>query len=82
MISDTTRSVIELAKVVYRVHKVEWEKSHPGKFVAIEPVSGEWFIADSFDAAVRAARSGHPDRVSHTIRIGHDAALFIGRMES
>ncbi len=82
MVSETTRSVIERAKTVYDVHRSEWEESHLGEFVSIEPDSGEWFFAESFDAAVRAARSSYPDRISHTIRIGHGTTLFIGRMES
>ena len=82
MISETTRSVIEQAKSIYSIHKTEWEKFHSGEFVSIEPVSGEWFFAESFDAAVRTARLSYPDRISHTIRIGHEATLFIGRMES
>lgn len=82
MISETTRSVIEQSKSVYCTHKAEWEELHTGEFVSIEPVSGEWFFAESFDDAVRPARSRYPDRISHTIRVGHEATLFIGRMES
>ena len=82
MISETTRSVIERAKTVYNTHKAEWEESRLGEFVSIETESGEWFFAESFEAAVRAARSRFPERVSRTIRIGHGTTLFIGRMES
>jgi hypothetical protein len=35
-------------------------------------------VADTLDAAVRAARMRHPSRLSHTIRIGHPAALHLG----
>lgn len=33
---------------------------HPGRFVAIEPESGEYFLADTLDAAVQAARARYP----------------------
>jgi hypothetical protein len=49
--------------------------------VAIEPESQEFFIGQSFDSAVTAARTAYPNRVSHTIRIGHQAAFHIGLME-
>jgi len=82
MISEETRSVMERAKTVYEAHKSDWEGSHLGEFVSIEPESGEWFFAESFDAAVRAARSKFPERISHTIKVGYGATLFIGHMES
>lgn len=82
MISQETRSIIERAKVIYETHRVDWEESRLGEFVSIEPTSGEWFFAESFDAAVRAARLKFPDRVSHTIKVGYGATIFIGHMES
>ncbi len=82
MISDTTRSVIDRAKRIYSVHCESWEAEHRNQFVAIEPESGDYFFGDSFDAAVRAARSNYPTRLSHTFRIGHDAAFHIGLMET
>jgi hypothetical protein len=82
MISENTRSVIERAKVVYEAHRADWERSHLGEFVSIEPVSGEWFFAESFDASVRSARLKFPDRISYTIRVGYGATIFIGNMES
>ena len=82
MISETTRSVIEQAKSIYTEQKAVWEVVRSGEYVAIEPESRECFFAPSFDAAVRAARTRYPKRLSHTMRIGHDAALYIGCMES
>ncbi len=81
MVSEETRSVIARAKQVYAQHRETLESEHRDRFVAIEPESGDYFLADSFDAAVRAARSAHPSRLSHTIRIGHEAAFHIGLME-
>ena len=79
MVSADTRSVIERAKRLYaeRLQAV-LEPHHRGRFVAIEPESGDHFLADTLDEAVRAARTRHPARLSHTVRIGHPAALHLG----
>ena len=50
------------------------------KFVAIEPESGEHFIADSFSLAVTDARKLYPTRLSFVARVGHRAAIHIGGM--
>ena len=79
MVSADTRSVIDRAKQIYAEQlRVALEADHTGRFVAIEPVSGDYFLADTLDAAVRAARAKHPDRLSHTVRVGHPAALHLG----
>lgn len=79
MVSAQTQSVAERAKRIYQDRlRVAFEAEHLGRFVAIEPESGEHFLADSLDGAVRAARLRHPDRLSHVLRVGHPAALHIG----
>ena len=80
MISDETRTVMEQARVIYERLRETLESEHRNKFVAIEPLSGDYFVADTLNAAVRAARSAHPARLSHTIRIGHEAVFHIGLM--
>ena len=79
MVSAQTRSVIERAKRIYDERlRAALEADHPGRFVAVEPESGEHFLADTFDAAVEAARAAHPSRLPHVMRVGHPAALHIG----
>lgn len=79
MVSDQTQSVAERAKRIYDERlRAALEAEHPGRFLAIEPDSGEYFLADTLDAAVRAARARHPDRLSHVVRVGHPAALHLG----
>jgi hypothetical protein len=81
MISERTKIIAERAKSIYseRLQR-ELEAEHRGEYVAIEPDSGEYYLADSFGQAVAAARTAHPDRISFVIRIGHDAAIHIGGM--
>jgi len=81
MVSNEARTVIQRAKQLYEQYRQSLEVEHRNRFVAIEPESGEYFLGDSFDDAVQAARSQHPSRLSHTIHIGHDAAFHIGLME-
>ncbi|MCE9530487.1 MAG: hypothetical protein K8T89_05060 [Planctomycetes bacterium] len=79
MISSHTADVAERAKAIYaRRLQAELEATHPNGYVAIEPESGEHFLADSFGRAVAAARSAYPDRISFVIRIGHPAAIHLG----
>lgn len=79
MVSANTTSIIERAKRIYAERlQAALEVDHRGQFVAIEPESGEYFLADTLDKAVRAARTKHPNRLSHTVRVGHTTALHVG----
>lgn len=79
MVSAETRTVIERAKRLYdELLRAALEADHPGRFVAIEPESGAFFVADTLDAAADAAQAAHPGRRSHVLRVGHAAALHIG----
>jgi hypothetical protein len=79
MVSAETRSVIDQAKQIYTNQlQNDLESQHMDRFVAIEPESGEYFLGDTFDEAVKSARTKYPSRLSHTIRIGHRAAFHIG----
>ena len=81
MVSADTKSVIERAKRIYAEQlRAVLEPQHRDRFVAIEPESGECFLADTFDEAVKSARAKHTSRLSHTIWIGHRAAYHIGGM--
>jgi hypothetical protein len=83
MVSTETRSVAERAKRIYDEQlRADLEASHRGQFVAIEPESGDHFLADTRDGAVRAARTKYPARLSHVVRIGHPAALHLGSVWS
>lgn len=54
------------------------EPEHVDEFVAIEPDSGDYFLAPTMSEAVAAARSFYPDRLVHAMRVGHRAALHFG----
>lgn len=72
-------TVSEAAKTLYEHElKDRLEVAYRGKFVAIEPMSREFFLGDTFIAAALAAREAFPGRTSFVLRIGHDAAFHIG----
>jgi len=81
MLTGESRHVADRAKRLYEEkYRQSLEKSHPGAFVCIEPDSGEYFLGKSLDDAVNKAIDAHPDRLTHTLRIGHAAALHLGVM--
>jgi hypothetical protein len=54
------------------------EQTHPEKYVCIEPSPETYFLGDTFDEAVNAALDACPGRLTHTLRVGHAAAVHLG----
>jgi hypothetical protein len=83
MLSEASRTVAEDARKLYDSRlREELERRCPGKYVSIEPVSGAFFLGDTFDEAVNAAIDAFPDRLTYTLRVGYTAALHLGVMVS
>jgi hypothetical protein len=81
MLTGESQRVADRAKRLYEEeYRQTLEKSHLGAFVCIEPESGEYFLGETFDDAVNKAIDAHPDRLTHTLRVGHAAALHLGVM--
>jgi hypothetical protein len=81
MISEHTQSVVRRAKEIYESRlRTECERLHSGKFLAIEPDSGESFLGETMSAAIQCARAAYPDRISFCLRIGHEAAVHMGEL--
>lgn len=79
MISEESKAVAEKARTIYESQlRQQLEREHPDLYVCIEPASGNHFIGETFDDAVNAAIDAFPNRLTHTIRIGHSAALHLG----
>jgi len=71
--------VAEKARSIYESQlREELERRYSGKYACIEPVSGRYFLGDTFDQAVNAAIDAFPERLTHTLRIGHPSALNLG----
>ena len=81
MLSDESKRVADKAKRLFQEkYRADLEKSNCGAFVCIEPESGDYFLGQTFDDAVNKAIDAYPGRLTHTLRVGHDAALHLGVM--
>ena len=79
MMSNEKKLVSAKAKQLYESRFREGlEHAVSGRYVSIEPESGDHFLGNTFDEAVNAALEKYPDRLTHTIRVGHRAALHLG----
>jgi hypothetical protein len=68
--------IARLAQAIYDADlKEQLELSHRDEFVAIEPVSGDYFLGQTLSEAMGRARQAHPDRLAHVVRVGHRAAV-------
>jgi len=81
MLSEQLKRVALKAKQLYQEkYRFAFEENNRGAFVCIEPESGEFFLGETFDDAVNKAIDAYPDRMTHTLRVGHEAALHLGVM--
>lgn len=63
-------ALIKTAEETYTKLKEEIEPSQNGKYIAIEPESGEYFIGDTREEAVAKVKEKYPTRIPLTRRIG------------
>lgn len=74
--SENRENVADRARRIYEERlRATLEESHMDEFVAIEPISGEYFLADTLSEAIGASRRKYPDRLAHALRVGHKAAI-------
>jgi hypothetical protein len=67
------------AELLYEQNlKAKLESSHLGQFVAIEPVSQDYFLGETISKAIGAARKAYPNRICHVLRVGQHPAVHIG----
>ncbi len=77
--SNNTDNVASKARRIYEDRlRASLEQSHMNEFVAIEPVSGEFFLGQTLSDAIGASRRKYPDRLAHALRVGHKAAIHFG----
>ncbi len=77
--NQNSNNVASEAKRIYEDElRASLEQSHMNEFVAIEPVSGEFFLGQTLSEAIGASRRKYPDRLAHALRVGHKAAIHFG----
>lgn len=78
-ISAIPGKLIEEGKKVYAEHlQSVLEPDQIGRFVAIEPKTGRYFLGNSGAEALVAARKAMPDSLFYLARVGYRAAHSIG----
>lgn len=79
MNNPESESIAQRAELIYEQRlKSQLEQSHQNQFIAIEPISGDYFLGETLSEAIGAARKEHPERLSHALRIGHRTAVHFG----
>jgi hypothetical protein len=79
MVSQNSNDVAREAKRIYeQKFRDSLEKTHNNEFVAIEPISGEYFLGRTLSDAIGSSRAKYPDRLAHALRVGHPAAIHFG----
>ena len=83
MVSPEMKEIARRGQEIYD-HKLraQLEATQLGRFVAIEPESGDYFIAQKLDEAIQAARAKHPDRLAYALRVGFATAVELGHCPS
>jgi len=66
------------ARAIFERIKESLEESHADEFVAIESLSGGFFLGRTLSEAIGASRKQHPDQLAHAFRVGHNAAVQFG----
>jgi len=77
---DVVRSeLIERGQSIYEQSlKQHLEPAQVGRFVAIEPASGSYFLGDTATAALVAARAAMPNSLFYLTRVGQQTAHTVG----
>ncbi len=71
--------LVELGQRFYDEHlSAHLEPQHNGRFVAIDPATEKYFLADKAIDALLAGREALPDTLFFLARVGYKAAHRIG----
>jgi len=71
----TIQSTIEDGKKVYETIGPTLELRFPGQYVAIDPISKEYFIDPAIGTALAKAQARFPGRSFYTTKIGERTAM-------
>jgi hypothetical protein len=72
-------ALVERGQRFYDEHlRAQLEPQHDGRFVAIDPATENYFLADKAIDALLAGRKALPDTIFFLVRVGHKAAHKLG----
>lgn len=73
--TDVADELVEGGQRFYDEHlRHALEPEHVGRYVAIEPDSGRYFLGDTGTQALLDARQALPESLFYLTRVGHSAA--------
>ena len=75
---DNQETVAAAARPIFDQIKESLMPEHQNQFVSIEPESRDFFIGETISDAIAKARQKYPNRLVHTYRLGHTAAVHFG----
>jgi hypothetical protein len=79
MATDVKSELSERAEAIYQKQlKQKLEAEHRGKYVVIEPNSGDYYLGRTLSEAIWAGYKAHPDRETYALRIGWPVAVELG----
>ncbi len=71
----TSDDLVERGQEAYRQRLASiLEPSHDGKFVAVEPDSGRYFLGNTASAALVTAHAAMPNNLFYLTRVGRETA--------
>ena len=75
----TSDDLVERGQSTYRESLASLlEPSHMGKFVAVEPDSGRYFLGSTASTALVAAHAAMPEKLFYLTRVGRETAHTVG----
>jgi len=78
-VNQNSDNTADQARRIYEERlRAKLEVSDMDKFVAIEPISGDYFVGQTLSDAIGASRRKYPDRLAHAVRVGHEVAIHLG----
>jgi hypothetical protein len=79
MASEQSMEIVRRGQEIYdRRLRAGLEATSEGRFVAIEPDSGDYYLGESLSEAIQAARAAHPDQLVFALRVGHRTTVDLG----
>ena len=79
---DSAEKIAAAGEELYEKQRGDFERNHPGEFVAVDVRTGTVYVAENAVAALNKARDQAPTGVFHLIQIGSESALRKGYLFS
>jgi hypothetical protein len=77
------KQIAERGEAIYAAHfREEYERNHPGQFVAIDIQTEQAYLAGTPEDALETARKAAPHGIFHLIQVGQAGAFRVSYSQS